>query len=292
ASVAVPPPAEAVTTPAERRERVSGSVPPPVPGVPARTDGIDKRKWAALALVALLALGFVLAVALLDRNPSADPESRTGGNGQTQTSGPDGQETSSAPQPTSSAPQATASGNPPPANPPAQSPSAGQGQTGQPGGPGAGSAALPPGWTLHTDQTGFKVPVPQGWTESRRTYPWGPQVYFNGPGDRRIKIDQTSTHVQPDALADSQAHEANKRATVVNYQRVGQIHRVDYFHDAADWDWLETINGVRMHVRNRNFITSPGKQAYAIEFRLPVTEWNRVGDAQFKTIADGFVPRS
>ncbi|HEX2772205.1 MAG TPA: serine/threonine-protein kinase, partial [Micromonosporaceae bacterium] len=47
ASVAVPPPAEAVTTPAERRERVSGSVPPPVPGVPARTDGIDKRKWAA-----------------------------------------------------------------------------------------------------------------------------------------------------------------------------------------------------------------------------------------------------
>jgi hypothetical protein len=234
------------------------------------TDGTDRRKWLIIGLVAALALSFVLVIVLLDRDSGRDPGAQ----------GP----ASEAPKETSSpsaAPTASATSQ---ANPPAQSPSAGPGQP--------DNSALPDGWQLHTDRTGFKVPAPEGWRESRRTYPWGPQVYFNGPDNSRIKIDQTSTQVKSDALADLQEDEAAKRSDVQNYQRVGEIRRVDgYFVDAAEWDWLETIDGQRMHVRLRNFVTSPGKQAYAIEFRLPVTEWNRVGDAQFKTITRGFEPR-
>lgn len=278
--------APAAAAPSVPAGRAAGSAPVPVPGALDGGGRQDRRKRLIIALVALLALGFVLAVALLDRQPGRDRGAQPGSANQTGTAAPGPSEAAS-----SSAPQATTSATSPaasPAQPPPRQTNApgSSGQSGQP------ATALPPGWHVWSDPTGFKVPVPDGWTASRGTESYGPQVYFNGPGERRLMVDQTWTQVQSDALADLQSKEANKRTRAQDYQRVGEIRRVEgYFYDAADWDWLETINDVRVHVRARNFITTPGKQAYQIQFRLPVEEWNRVGEAQFNTITEGFVAR-
>jgi eukaryotic-like serine/threonine-protein kinase len=280
AGAPVAPPESPTDVEPDRREpttRAIGSAPPPVPGLATQTGSSHRRNWLILALAALLALGVALAVALFDGDPGRKPGTQPVQDQGTSAANPSAAGTSPAPQ--ASSPAAGQTGAPPPQPPPAA--------TGNP------APALPAAWRLHSDPTGFKVPVPEGWRESRRTYSWGPQVYFNGPGNRRIKIDQTSTQVRPDALTDLQEDEDATRRRVQDYQRVGEIRRVEgYFADAADWDWLETINGVRMHVRLRNFITTPGKQAYAIEYRLPVSEWDQVGEARFKLIADGFQPRS
>ncbi|HEX7746212.1 MAG TPA: serine/threonine protein kinase, partial [Micromonosporaceae bacterium] len=266
------PPAQVQPT-----ERAIGTARPSVAGG-LTTGSTHRRNWLILAVAALLALGVVLAVALLDKGPGRKPDAQ-GQDQATSTPSPSAAGTSAAPR--TSGPAAGQTSALPAQPPPAA--------TTKPGNP---ATALPAGWRLHSDPTGFKVPVPEGWRESRRTYAWGPQVYFSGPDSRRLMIDQTSTQVQRDALADLRADEDYRRTHAVNYERVGEIRRVEgYFADAADWDWLETVNGVRMHVRLRNFITTPGEQAYAIQYRLPASEWDRVGEARFKLIADGFEPR-
>jgi hypothetical protein len=272
-------PAEAEPRPGAP-ERAVGSAPPPVPSV-ATPDGNNyRRNWLILALAAFLALSVVLAVTLFDGEPGRQPDGQPGPDQATAQATPSGAETSPVPQ--ESSPVAGETSAPPAQPPPAA--------TGQPGGTPA--PALPTGWQLYTDSTGFKVPVPVGWTVSRAESSWGPQVYFNGPRSRQLMIDQTWTQVKEDALLDLQAKEDYRRTHSVNYQRVGEIHRVpNYFVDAAEWDYLETINGVRMHVRVRNFITTRNKQAYMIRFRLPASEWDRVGAARFKIIVERFQPR-
>lgn len=74
-----------------------------------------------------------------------------------------------------------------------------------------------------------------------------------------------------------------------DYERVGEIHAVDdYWKTCADWEWLETRDGTRMHVRNRGFVTARDK-AYAIRWEVSAKDW--VADLDdFELIAKGFVP--
>ena len=148
----------------------------------------------------------------------------------------------------------------------------------------SGGGDLPPGWTLYTDPTGFKVAVPQNWTRSRD----GTMVYFRDPaGGRSLGIDQTS-QPKPDPVADWTEQETS-RSHLNGYSRVRLV-KVDYFLAAADWEYTYASNGTRLHVLDRGFITAPN-HAYAIFWLTTDTLWASSTDL-FTTFARTFQPVS
>ncbi|MEN3612592.1 protein kinase [Plantactinospora sp. ZYX-F-223] len=236
-------------------------------GPPAAVAAGNRRMWLLGGLVVLLLLALVVVV----------PLARDGGSGDQDKDPTSGSAPTSQPAGTSSAPTTSA--------PPTPTPAATTAQPAQPPVTPTGQSApqLPAGWRLHRDSTGFSVPVPNGWTVSRD----GPRVKFNDPNSRRfLMIDQTD-NPRPDPVADWREQERARRGNYRNYDLV-TIQAVDYWLRAADWEWLHDEDGVRMHVRNRGFVTS-SKKAYAIRWDTEAADWNREL-ATFKIIADGFRP--
>jgi hypothetical protein len=207
---------------------------------------------AALAVLAVLALA-AWALAGSSRDRSSSPPAGT--------SRPTGSPTAS---PTRAGPAT-------PTQPPAQPPASG--------------VALPPGWRLYTDRTGFAVAVPRDWTVSRR----GTIVYFSEPGgDRLLGIDQTDKP-RPDPVADWAGQEAYRvaRGDFPSYRHI-RLEAVDYFDKAADWEFTYVRGGARVHVNNRGFITSP-TQAYGMWWSTPDSRWERYLP-DLRLIERSFVP--
>ncbi|MGW2251812.1 protein kinase domain-containing protein [Kitasatospora sp. NPDC001660] len=139
----------------------------------------------------------------------------------------------------------------------------------------AQGGAVPAGYHLYKDPTGFSVVLPdwlqQTGSESiRRT--------FQGNGST-LKIEWT-TDPGPSALADWQAGESSLRPTVTNYQRVNLV-SINYrqWTNAADWEWT---NGTpKMHSLNRGFVTgTPAKYGYAIYWITPDADWSAPANSQ------------
>jgi hypothetical protein len=214
--------------------------PVPAPKVPAGVRPVQASRRLVVWTVAILALLAVLVVWLVPR--ALEPGSgRTGG--PTAPAAPDPRSAAAAAVPT-----------------PTLSPSPAAGDT---------ALVLPAGWHMYTDPTGFSVAVPESWTVSRR----GSIVYFNEPsGGRLLGIDQTD-RPQPDPVADWSGKEAYRvsRGDFPSYQRV-RLEAVEYFLKAADWEFTYASNGVRLHVNNRGFITSP-TQAYGMWWSTPDSQW-------------------
>ena len=72
-----------------------------------------------------------------------------------------------------------------------------------------------------------------------------------------------------------------------NYQYLS-IKRCDYLKTCADWEWLETRDGTRIHVRNRGFVTAKNR-GYALRWEVAAKDW-QANLANFDRIAKGFVP--
>jgi serine/threonine protein kinase len=216
--------------------------PAPLPAADTASVPSRGRRPRWLVLAAALVLLVALAAWLIPRFGGSDPTS----------------------QPTNTPTNPPAATTPPPATP---GPTATGGSTEGPAPPTA--LALPPGWHLHRDPTGFTVAVPASWTISRR----GTIVYFDEPnGGRLLGIDQTK-QPQPDPVADWTGKERYRvaRGDFPNYERV-RLEAVDYFTKAADWEFKYTRDGVRLHVNNRGFITSP-TQAYGMWWSTPDSQW-------------------
>lgn len=224
-----------------------------------------RRAWLIGGLAVLLLLAIAVLVPLTGREPEGGDRAQP-------------------------APSSTAQDNPPPA-PLTSSPE--EAPTGAaPSAPPSGSPgfALPAGWHLHRDPTGFSVPLPDGWRVNREKY--GPaadqvRVSFQDPrGGRFLLIDQTNSP-KSDPVADWTRQEAARKDRYDGYRRV-TIEAVDYWDRAADWEWMYNLNGTRVHVRNRGFITAPNK-AYGMLWRTPESAW-RVNLDEFDLIARGFKP--
>ncbi|MBO4206502.1 serine/threonine-protein kinase [Micromonospora echinofusca] len=265
-------PAPTATMPAQvgpDRDPVSGraTVLPPAPGGSA-----GRRKGLLIGVLVVLLL-VVLAVAL---------PTLLGGDGDDEPGpGPQAGRTSQATPGRSAAPQTSSAAPPTSAAPSSQPPS--------PTLAGQGDPVVPAGWRLHTDPTGFKVPVPEGWSVRREKFGSGPEdwrVRFSDGRGRSLLIDQTTTP-KGNAVADWTAQEAARKGRYPNYRRV-TIREIDYWDEAADWEWTQTSNGRTIHVRNRGFVTAPDK-GYAIRWDTPADVWDE-NEAVFKIIADGFRP--
>ncbi|MCX5118792.1 serine/threonine protein kinase [Micromonospora sp. NBC_00362] len=218
-----------------------------------------RRNLLIGAVVALLLIGLVVVVPLLtkddDKTPQANPTSAAA---------------TSAPAPTSAA-------APPPPTSGAPSPSASAT-------PSVDPNALPAGWKLHRDPFGFALPIPDGWV---RSTPPDKTVVFedpNGPGELLV---QWTDRPAKDAVKDWQEQEPRRASRVNNYQKLSIV-GCDFWKTCGDWEWLETRDGQRIHVRNRGFVTAKNR-GYALRWEIAEKDW-QANLPNFDRIAKGFVP--
>ncbi|MET8091887.1 protein kinase [Micromonospora sp. NPDC005220] len=218
-----------------------------------------RRNLLIGAVVALLLIGLVVVVPLLTKDDPKTPQAN-----------PTGAAATSAPAPTSAA-------APPPPTTGAPSPTASAT-------PSADPNALPAGWKLHRDPTGFALPIPDGWVRSqvnRNT------VVFNQSSGPGLLLVQWTNTPKKDAVKDWQGQEPNRKGLVNDYQKIG-IEPCNFWKTCADWEWLETRDGTRIHVRNRGFVTAKNR-GYALRWEIAEKDWQaKLPD--FDRIAKGFVP--
>ncbi|MEU5938372.1 serine/threonine-protein kinase [Micromonospora sp. NPDC047548] len=241
-----------VSPPAAPAGRVPGSV------YDGTKRGNRRRNLLIGAAVLALLVGLAVLVPLLGRGD--DPEQ--GG----QQAGPPSAAASSAAAPTSAPPPTSAAPSPTPSATPSTDPN-----------------ALPAGWTLHKGPT-FSIPLPPGWSVSRTGS--DTVVFFQRGGVGEMLVQWTSSP-QPDAVADWRKQEPNRTKRVSKYQLLG-IERCDYYRTCADWEWLESRDNTRIHVRNRGFVTASNR-GYAIRWEVAEKDW-QANLANFDLIAKGFKP--
>ncbi|MER7888306.1 protein kinase [Micromonospora sp. NPDC094482] len=239
----------------------AGRAPIPLPtGAPA-----DRKRRNLLigVLVAVLLLGLAIVVPLLSsgddpedgKAPQANGGSASSPSAAPQTSAP------AAPPPTSGAPSATPSAT-----------------------PSVDPNALPPGWKLHKDPVGFALPLPDGWV--RRQVDSTTIVFDQSNGVGELLVQWTGTP-KSDAYADWKRIEPDRKKLVNNYQYLS-IKRCDFWKTCADWEWLESRDGTRIHVRNRGFVTASNR-GYALRWEVAEKDW-AANLPNFDRIANGFVP--
>ncbi|WP_066362133.1 serine/threonine-protein kinase [Herbidospora mongoliensis] len=130
---------------------------------------------------------------------------------------------------------------------------------------------IPKGWKMYKDRTGFALALPPGW-KYERTDSSG--TFFRGPLDGAyLQIGQTSTPGDS-ALADWKSQEASSaRSNFPGYKRLS-MKKVDYFRDAADWEWTFEPGGNTGHILNRGFVVDD-KHGYAILWKTRDKDWDK-----------------
>ncbi|MEV0805052.1 serine/threonine protein kinase, partial [Micromonospora sp. NPDC050200] len=240
-----------VSPPAAPAGRVPGSV------YDGTKRGNRRRNLLIGAVVLALLVGLAVLVPLLGRGDD-DPEQ--GG----QQAGPTSAAGTSAP---AAPPPASAVASPTPSTSPSTDPN-----------------ALPAGWKLHRDPAGFALPLPEGWV---RRNAGADTVVFDEPnGVRELLVQWTGTP-KSDAKAEWKRIEPDRKKFVNDYQYLS-IERCDFWKTCADWEWLETRDNTRIHVRNRGFVTASNR-GYAIRWEVAEKDW-RANLANFDLIAKGFKP--
>ncbi|MEV6800655.1 serine/threonine-protein kinase [Micromonospora rifamycinica] len=231
----------------------------PVPVYDGTPPDNRRRNLLVGALVVVLLVGLALAVPLLTRSDEPDD-------------GPSPAASTSVAA-SSAAPTSAPAAPPPTSAAPTPSPSAS---------PSADPNALPVGWEMFKGPT-FSVPVPKGWRRSVRS----DSVTVTEPGGVRELLIQWTSSPKKDAVADWRAQEPNRRNYVSNYQYL-DIKACGGHRTCADWDWLESRDNTRIHVRNRGFVTATNR-GFAIRWEVAAKDWNANLD-NFALITSRFVP--
>ncbi|TDC30374.1 hypothetical protein E1166_28950 [Micromonospora sp. KC213] len=98
---------------------------------------------------------------------------------------------------------------------------------------------------------------------------------------------QWTSRPQPDAEADWRSQEPARKNRVRNYEFIS-IKPCDWYRTCADWEWKETRDNTRIHVRNRGFVTASNR-GYAIRWEVAEKDW-QAELATFDQIVKGFKP--
>ncbi|WP_091201124.1 serine/threonine-protein kinase [Micromonospora narathiwatensis] len=225
----------------------------------------NRRNLLIVALAAVLVLGLAVAVPLLISGDDKGDGGQPSGAGATSAASAPPPPTTAAP--TSAAPTSTA---------PSPTPSAT---------PSASADALPTGWHYYTGRNGFQVPIPDGWRASTER---SDQVTLYDPNSPRRLFMQWTNTPGTDAYADWKSKEKDRKRFVKDYKYLDIRPCDPYYRTCADWDWLETRDGVRIHTRNRGVVTASNR-GYALRWEVPVTDWD-ANLANFDIITKGFKP--
>ena len=156
-----------------------------------------------------------------------------------------------------------------------------------PGHPGRAASAAR--WHTYHDPSGFAIALPPGWAVASK--PPG-EVQFTGSPHGFVVVVAWNTHPQADALTDWQQQAAAKAATDSSYQQIS-IRRVHYrSYNAADWQFTNVYQGVRVRVIDQGFIVRPGQLSYAIELYGPDNQWTAVYASDWQHLVTSFQPAS
>ncbi|MEV6372767.1 serine/threonine-protein kinase [Micromonospora musae] len=236
----------------------------PIPATGGTPDDRKRRNLLVGVLVAVLLVGLAVAVPLLTSGDDPEDDGRpTAGSSVGSVSAPPGSAPASPP-PTSAAPSVTPSASLSPSTSP--------------------SSGIPAGWSLRKDPVGFSLPIPKGWTRSAGET-WVRYADPNGVGE--LTIDRTNTPGSNAKKAWQDIEPARKRL-VNNYEKLS-LESIDCrWRTCADWDWLETRDGTRIHVRNRGFVTAHNR-GFALRFEVAQKDWN-ASLPNFEMIFREFVP--
>jgi hypothetical protein len=151
----------------------------------------------------------------------------------------------------------------------------------------AGRAVSAPRWHTYHDPSGFAIGLPPGWAVAS-TAPG--EVQFTGTPGGFVLVVAWSTHVQADALADWQQQAAEKAAADSSYRQIS-IRRVSYRgYNAADWQFTDIYQGVRIRSIDRTFIVRAGQLSYAIELYGPAGRWPTVYASIWQPLVTSFQP--
>jgi serine/threonine-protein kinase len=152
----------------------------------------------------------------------------------------------------------------------------------------AGRAVSAPRWHTYNDPSGFAIGLPPGWAVASGT---PGEVQFTGAPGGFVLVVAWSTHPQADALADWQQQAAGKAAADSSYQQIS-IRRVRYRgYNAADWQFVDIYQGIRIRAIDRTFIVRP-KLSYAIELYGPASRWLAVYAGIWRHLVTSFQPAS
>jgi Protein kinase domain len=144
-------------------------------------------------------------------------------------------------------------------------------------------------WHTYADPSGFAIRLPPGWAVASRT---PGEVQFTGTHTGFVLIVAWNTHPQPDALADWQQQAAQKAATDSSYRQISILPVSYRGYNAADWQFKDIYQGVRIRVIDRGFIVRPGQLAYAIELYGPASQWPAVYASIWHPLVTRFRPAS
>jgi Protein kinase domain len=168
---------------------------------------------------------------------------------------------------------------------PSRAPGAHAAGTGQAG----GRPVSAPRWHAYDDPSGFSIGLPPGWAVASTT---PGEVQFTGTPAGFVVVVAWSTHPQADALADWQHQAAGKAAADSSYQQIS-IGAVSYRgYNAADWQFTNIYQGVRIRVIDRTFIVRAGRLSYAIELYGPASKWPAVYASIWQPLLTSFRPAS
>jgi Protein kinase domain len=153
----------------------------------------------------------------------------------------------------------------------------------------AGRAAPAPRWHTYDDPSGFAIGLPPGWAVASTT---PGDVQFTGTPRGFVLVVAWSTHPQASAVADWHQQAAGKAAADPSYRQIS-IRRVSYRgYNAADWQFTNIYQGVRIRAIDRTFIVRAGQLAYAIELYGPAGQWRTVYASIWQHLVTSFQPAS
>ncbi len=144
-----------------------------------------------------------------------------------------------------------------------------------------------PRWHSYHDPSGFAIGLPPGWAVATKA---AGEVQFTGTPGGFVVVVAWRAHPQADALADWQQQAAQKAAADPSYRQIS-IRAVSYRgYSAADWQFTDVYQGVRIRAIDRTFIVRPGQLSYAIELYGPVGQWPTVYASTWQHLVTSFQP--
>lgn len=256
----------------EDPEAPMASVPRPrLRGLVGGGPGWSKRTMAAGTALAVVTVA-VAVVAVARELPGGSDDSAT----DAATRRPSASASASASAPASASASASPSA---PAAPPSQAPAPTPTATLT----SAAPAPQQPQFRHYTSPLGFSVDLPEGWEplSTTRQGDLAYRVVLGAQGDPRTLAVTFSTRVGDDPVAVWRDDvEPGLKQAGVSYRRIGEIRATTYQgREAADLEWLATVDGTRLHTLGRGFLIGSGR-GFSLRWTTLDSAWENTANQQ------------
>jgi serine/threonine protein kinase len=146
----------------------------------------------------------------------------------------------------------------------------------------ASPTAQQPKFANYTSPQGFSVTLPAGWQALSTTKQddLAYRVVLGAEGDPRTLAVTYSTRVGDDPVAVWRDDVEPGLIAAGGYERIGEIRATTYQgREAADLEWLATVDGTRVHTLGRGFLIGSG-QGFSLRWTTPAGDWEDAADQQ------------